>query len=329
MSASQAHIEEVLEPELVICDPHHHLWDLNGSRYLLSEFAADIGQGHRIESTVFVECTAFYSDEGPANLRYVGETAAIAELGNQADSGRYGPSRIAAGIVGRVDLNDVSTVEQALDAHLRAGQGRFKGVRHCAAWDPAPSIRRSHTDPPPNLYRSVAFQQGFAKLEPAGLSFDAWLYHPQIPDLTALARAFPDTPIMLDHVGGPLGIGPYAGRRDEVFAQWAGDIGELARCENVWVKLGGLGMTVCGFSFPKEEPRASSERLADAWRPYVDTCIEAFGAGRAMFESNFPMDKVSCSYTVLWNAFKRLAAGASAEEKAALFHDNAQAFYRL
>jgi L-fuconolactonase len=323
--------EEILEPDLPIVDPHHHLWDFPAHRYLLGDLLADTGSGHRIESTVFIECTACYRADGPSELRPLGETEFVNGIAAMSASGAYGPTRVAAGIVGLVDLTLGARAEEVLGAHMAAAGPRFKGIRHAAAWeDKAPEIHNSHTNPPPHLYRDDAkFREGFAALGRLNLSFDAWLYHPQIPDLTALARAFPQQPIVLDHVGGPLGLGWYADQRQEVLAAWRRDIRELASCANVCVKLGGLGMRINGFRFHHRERPPSSEELAAAWRPYVETAIEAFGPSRAMFESNFPVDKISGSYAVYWNAFKRLAAGASASEKAALFGGTAKRFYRL
>jgi predicted TIM-barrel fold metal-dependent hydrolase len=326
--------EEILEPGLPICDPHHHLWHFPDSRYLLEELLADIGPGdgfggHRVESTVFVECTAFYRARGPEPMKVVGETEFVAGVAAMADSGRYGPVRACEAIVGRADLGLGAAVDAVLKAHVAAGGGRFRGIRHAAGWDASEAVRNSHTEPSQHLYLEPAFREGFARLAPNGLSFEAWQYHTQLPDLLDLARAFPDTQIMLDHVGGPLGIGPYAGRRDEIFQTWRQSIRALAGCPNVWVKLGGLGMAICGFDHHRRAVLPGSAELAEAWRPYIETCIEAFGPERGMFESNFPVDKVSCSYEALWNAFKRLAAGASATEKARLFRDSARDFYRL
>jgi L-fuconolactonase len=321
--------EAILEPDLAICDPHHHLWDFQGSRYLLPELLADLESGHNIESTVFVECGSFYRAAGPEPMKYVGETEFVGGQAAMAASGRYGPVLACEGIVGRADLSGGAAVREVLESHVRAGNGRFKGVRHAGAYDPSPDIRRSHTAPPPGLYALPSFREGFAELGKLGLSFEAWQYHPQLGDVAALADAGPDVAIVLNHVGGPLGIGPYAGKRDEVFALWKAGIEDLARRPNVWVKLGGLGMTVCGFGFHRQDPRPGSDVLADAWRPYLETCIEAFGVSRGMFESNFPVDGASCDYAGLWNALKRVAAGASAAEKAALFKDNARRFYRL
>ena len=322
--------EPAMEPDLPICDPHHHLWDrAGGHRYLLSDLLADCAEGHRIESTVFIECRSFYRAGGPAAMRPVGETEFVNGAAAMSASGTYGPTRACAGIVGHANLSLGAAVEEVLAAHVAAGNGRFRGIRHSASWDDAPEIHNNHTGSPPGVYRDATFREGFAKLAAFGLSFEAWLYHPQLDDVADLARAFPDQPIVLDHVGGPLGAGPYAGRRDAVFADWKAAIGRVAACPNVHVKLGGLGMKICGFSFHQRPRAPSSEELADAWRPYLVTAIEAFGPERAMFESNFPVDKESCGYGNLWNAFKRIASGASADEKAALFHDTAVRFYRL
>jgi predicted TIM-barrel fold metal-dependent hydrolase len=218
-------------------------------------------------------------------------------------------------------------VQEVLEAHLRAGGGRFRGIRHITAWDA--TVRRPSNVVDPGLLGDAAFRTGFARLAANDLSFDAWLYHPQIPELTALARAFPDTRIVLNHFGGPLGIAAYAGRRDEVFADWSRSIRELATCPNVSVKLGGLGMPINGFDFDKEPEPPSSARLADAWRPYMETTIGAFGTARCMFESNFPVDKAAYGYAAYWNACKRLTAGASAGERTDLFSRTAARFYRL
>ncbi len=322
--------EEIIEPELPICDPHHHLWDYPGSsRYLLDELLADMNAGHNIESTVFVECGSFYRADGPEALRPVGETEFVNGQAAMSASGVYGPARACAGIVGFADLTLGAEVEEVLAAHMVAGGGRFRGIRHAGGWDDSVAVRNSHTNPPENLYGRDDFRAGFARLADFGLSFEAWQYHPQLPQVTALARAFPEQPIVLDHVGGPLGIGPYAGKRAEIFPVWATNIRELATCRNVVVKLGGLGMAVCGFDFHKRETLPGSAELAEAWAPYIETCIEAFGPDRCMFESNYPVDGVSCTYATLWNALKRTAAGASASEKALMFRDVARRVYRL
>lgn len=327
--------EETLDPGLPICDPHHHLWDhpkldaYKDHRYLLDDLLADTGSGHNVVSTVFVECASMYRAHGPDEMKPVGETEFVNGIAAMSASGTYGPTRVNAGIVGFADLGLGAAVAPVLEAHIAAGGGRFRGIRHAAGWDLSPNVNNSHTNPPASLYLDPTFRKGFACLAPLGLVFDAWLYHPQIPELTDLARAFPGTPIVLDHFGGPLGIGPYAGKRDEIFQQWKKDIAELAKCPNVMAKLGGINMKVSGFDWHKLDQPPGSEELAAATAPYYHYSIEHFGADRCMFESNFPVDKVTCSYNLLWNTFKRIAADCSDIEKADLFCGSATRFYRL
>jgi predicted TIM-barrel fold metal-dependent hydrolase len=319
--------EQILEPELRICDAHHHLWQRPSSRYLYEEFAGDLGSGHCVVSSVFVECEAMYRRGGPEALRPLGETE-FAESAAQLGLARQPGPRVCAGIVGYADLNLGSGIAAVLDAHL-ALSPRFRGIRHCAAWDGSEQIRNAHTHPFPQMLADPRFQQGFAELARRGLSFDAWVFHPQILEVAALARAFPETLIVLDHLGGPLGIGPYAGRRDEVFQAWRAGMRELAGCGNVMVKLGGIQMPLNGWGFHKQQQLPDSRHIAEATRHYYLEAIGLFGAGRCMFESNYPADQPSAAYATLWNVFKRIAAGCSAAEKAALFHDNAARAYRL
>ena len=325
--------EMALDAGLPIIDPHHHLWDRPRPRYLIDELSADIGApdqgGHNVLATVFVQCGAMYRAHGPEALKPVGETEFVAGQGAMADSGFYGRTRCNAAIVCHIDLTLGEETARVVEAHLAVAGGRLRGVRHATAHDPSPDVRTSSANPPAGLLADASFRRGFAQLARHGLNFDAWLYHPQIGELAALARAFPETTIVLDHCGGPLGVGPYAGRRDEVFASWRASIRDIAQASNVVVKLGGLGMAISGYDFHLQHDPPASQTLADAWRPWFETCIEAFGVERCMFESNFPVDKGSCSYTVLWNAFKRVAAGASAAERAALFHDAAARVYRI
>lgn len=321
--------EDILEPDLPIVDPHHHLWDRPGWRYLLDDLLADLNSGHRVIATVFVQCRSMHRAAGPEELRPVGETEFVNGVAAMSASDGYGPARVCAGIVGHADLRRGAAVQEVLEAHLRAGGGRFRGIRHIVAWDADQSTLNPNNPAPPGLLADPRFRAGFARLAPLDLSFDAWLYHPQIPELTTLARAFPDTRIVLNHVGGPLGLGFYAGHREEVFADWSASIRDLAGQPNVWVKLGGLGMRINGFGFERQPEPPSSPTLADAWRPYVETCVDAFGADRCMFESNFPVDKGSYPYAAYWNACKRLTGAASADEKANLFHRTAERFYRL
>lgn len=322
--------EDILDPDLTIVDPHHHLVDRpETGRYLLPDLLRDIGSGHNVVATVYLEWLSMYRAGGPSELRPVGEVEFANGVAAMAASGTYGATRICAGIVGHADLSLGASVAEVLEAMIAAGGGRFRGIRYITATHPEQASWGSSVLRPEHMLMDRKMREGFARLAPLGLSFDAWLYHTQLPELIDLARTFSETPIVLDHVGGPIGLGPYAGRRDEVFAEWRARIGELASCPNVHVKLGGLGMRMFGFAFHERELPPSSEELAAAWRPYIETCIEAFGASRAMFESNFPVDKGSCGYAALWNAFKRIAAGCSAAEKEALFSGTARAFYRL
>ena len=318
-------IEAPIDPDLPICDPHHHLWDRPGSTYLLPQLLRDTGSGHHVVQTVFVECDAGYRPDGPEALRPVGETEFV-----EAETAQTvgGPTAVAAGIVGYADLTLGDKVAAVLEAHMAASPARFRGIRHRTPWDPRPEVSRPG-GPPPGLLLDGRFRQGFACLPRYGLSFDAWLLHPQLMELVDLARAFPDVSIILDHVGGPLGIGPYAGQREAVFQAWKQSIAALAGCPNVSVKLGGLGMQICGFGWDRQTMPPSSTEMAEAMAPYYLWCIEQFGADRCMFESNFPVDGISSSYAVLWNAFKRIAHGASPHERAALFHDTAARVYRL
>ena len=320
--------EDIIDPERPICDPHHHLWDYPGSRYLLDELLADTGSGHNVVSTVFVECAAMYRADGPEAMQPVGETEFVNGVAAMAASGTFGDTRAALGIVSFADLTLGSAVGEVLDAHM-AVTPRFKGIRHAAGWDASPDVRNSHSRPAEHLLADADFRAGFAELGRRNLSFDCWLYHPQIPELTDLARAFPDTKIVLDHFGGPLGIGPYEGQREAIFERWCEDIKTLAQCPNVYAKLGGLVMAINGFGFNRRALPASSDELVAATEPWYAFAIEQFGPERCMFESNFPVDKVSCSYAVLWNSFKKMAAGYSAAQQQALFHDTAVSFYRL
>ena len=340
--------ESIIEPDLPIIDPHHHLWDLRpllgmfpeprhpfldtvarSAHYTFDQLLADTQSGHRILGTIFMECGAFYDPSRGEALKVVGEVEYVNGVAAQGASGLYGAFRPCAGIVGHADLMLGDGAKPVLEALIAAGNGRFRGIRHSGAWDADPNVLGPPFHAPEGLYRNASFREGFALLRELDLSFDAWLLEPQLRDVIDLARAFPDQPIVLDHCGTPLGIGPYAGKLDENFERWRGAIRELAQCENVVVKLGGLAMPFC--MMPDHGPTESvpSERLADMWRPYVETCIEAFGPQRAMFESNYPVDKWAGSYVTLWNALKRLASGASAEEKHALFAGTAARVYRV
>lgn len=318
--------EDILDPGQPIVDPHYHVWDMPGRRHLLDEVLANIRAGHDIRATVFVQCHAMYRADGPPALCPVGETEFATGIAAMSASGIYGPARINAGIVAFADLTLGAAAGAVLDAHARVAGARLKGVRHITAWHADAGLLNPANIVRPGMMAEAGFRAGFAELAPRGLVFDAWLLHPQLDDLAALAAAFPETTIVLNHLGGPIGIGPYAGRRADAFAEWRAGIRTLAARPNVAVKLGGLGMALAGFGFDHATP---SSTLAEAWTPYVAECVDAFGAARCMFESNFPVDLATCRYATLWNAFKRIARDASAAERAALFHATATRIYRL
>jgi predicted TIM-barrel fold metal-dependent hydrolase len=323
--------EAALEPDLPIIDPHHHFWESEPrGRYLLPELLADIGGGHNIVSTVFLECRAMYRKDGPRERAALGEVEFVNGIAAMSASGGYGPCRVAEAIVSGGDLTVGAHVRELFEAQIAAAGGRLRGMRHGVATDSNEAISKHVSRVVPlHQVMDARFREGFAQLAPLGMSFESWQYHPQIPDATDLARAFPDTTIILNHVGGVLGVGPYSGRRAEVLAGWRKDINELAKCPNVYCKLGGIGMVSFGFDFHERDVPPSSEDLAAAWRQYIEPCIEAFGVNRCMFESNFPPDKQSCGYTELWNAFKRITANASAAEKKALYSGTAAKVYRI
>ncbi|UOR08043.1 amidohydrolase family protein [Qipengyuania flava] len=340
--------EEILEPELPIIDPHHHLWDLRplvpafpeprhafieaiagAAYYTFDELHADTHSGHNVVGTVFMECGAFYDASRADALKPVGEVEFVNGVAAQGASGLYGDYRPCAAIIGHADLAHGDGVRPVVEALLAAGNGRFKGIRHAGAWDADPEVLGPPFHAPEGLYAADSFREGFAAYADYGLTFDAWLLEPQLGDVLDLARAFPDQQIVLDHCGTPLGIACYRGKQHERFDSWRRSIRALAECPNVAVKLGGLAMAFCGLPEDGPDKGHGSEHLAGLWRPYIETCIEAFGTDRAMFESNYPVDRWGASYPVLWNAFKRLATGHSEDEKRALFAGTAARIYDI
>jgi L-fuconolactonase len=333
--------EEAIEPYLPICDPHHHLWDTPDSvpesqipvshrhihHYLLNELLRDIGGAHNIVKTIFIECRSMYRKEGPPEFRPLGETEFVQGIAAQMASGQYGNTEVASGIVGFADLMLGSAVAPVLEAHIAASRRRFRGVRYITTWDASKEIESRAKGP--GLLLDSKFREGFACLNRYGLSFDSFLYPSQLSDLVGLARAFPDTPIILNHIARPLGIGPYAGKRQEIFEVWKKGMADLATCHNVVVKLGGFGNTTSGFGWHEQPISPNSSDLTRAMTPYFDWCIEKFGTNRCMFESNFPVDRISYSYNVVWNAFKRYSKNFSSVERSQLFHDTAVKIYRL
>jgi L-fuconolactonase len=321
-------IEEPLDPSLPICDAHHHLWYNNDINYTVEDFLQDISGGHNVCRTVFVESRLMLKKDGPPEMQPVGETEFVRKITTRAKGGSGRMPAIAAGIIGFADLTMGAYVVPVLEAHITAGKKRFRGVRYTTAWDASRDIK-SRRDVTRGLLGDRKFREGFATLRRYGLSFDAWLYHPQLMELVELAREFPDIPIIVDHAGGPLRIGPYALKRGAAFEEWKRGIEALSGCRNVYMKLGGLGMKISGYRWNEADKPPRSTELAGVFGPYYLWCIECFGVARCMFESNFPVDNASYSYTVLWNAFKRITANFSNAERQALFHDTAVNVYHL
>ncbi len=310
-------VEPILEPDLPIVDPHHHLWERDGNTYLMPELLTDMKSGHNIVATVFEECHSMYRTDGPEEEASLGETEFVTGLASD---------RACQRMVGRVDMMLGSRAKGLLERHIAVSGGRFTAIRQSTAWDGSDKVHK--VVPTPEMLRDVTFRQGVACLAPLHIAFDAWVYHPQIQEVAELAAAFPNTQIVLNHVGSPILGGPYASMRDQVFVDWRASMAALSRHPNVTVKLGALPIRLPGSTANRDLP-PSSEEVATAWRPWLETCIELFGADRCMFESNFPVQKRWCSYAVVWNAFKRIASGASAAEKAALFAGTASRVYRL
>ena len=300
--------EETLDPSLPICDPHHHLWagrtGVTPQDYLLDDFLADINSGHNVVSTIFIECGTMFSTDGRIAFRPIGETQLANEVAAMSASGRYGNTRVAAGIVGTAYLNDGDSVGAVLDAQLATGGKRFKGIRQAAVSDNDPSVPNHRTNPPRELYGEQEIPRGFSHLAPRDLGFEAWCYHPTTPGTDRARTMFPGTTIILDHFGRPLGAGPYAGRVDEVFNSWREAILPLSRFPNVFAKLGGIAMEVNGHSWHTRHRPPGSQELLGATRRYYDYTIEIFGTDRCMFESNFPVDRISTSYNVLWECIQ-------------------------
>src|SRR5215475_485908 len=327
-------LEPTLEPELPICDPHHHFWDLRTARipyqrYLLHELADDMRSGHNVRSTVFIEARAMYRADGAEEMRPVGEVEFVQGLAAASASGLYGPGRAAAAIVGHANLLLGDRVAPVLEALQAASPNRFRGIRHSVTWDPHPEVENTAAHKIEKQLASDQFRTGARVLARRGLSLEGWMYFPQLPELADFAKAVPDLTIILNHIGGLMRVGPYANRDDEVLGTWRSGIAAVAACPNVTIKLGGLGMPRTGFDWHTRSKPISSEELAASMAPWLTYCIEQFGPNRCMFESNFPVDKVSFSYNVMYNAFKRFSKGYAAAERAAMFHDTEAPVYRI
>jgi L-fuconolactonase len=325
-----AFAEEVIHPEIPIIDAHHHLQQDGKGRYLFHESVADMATGHNFIATVHVQARSMMRVEGPAHLRDIGEIEYARGAAAMAATGLYGGVRMCEAIVGWADFRlDPGLVTEILDASEGAAGGRFRGVRQIAPWVSGELAEAMPLNAPEGLLRDPQFRRGFAELARRGLSFDAWVFHPQLDEVASLADEFPDTPIILNHLGGRLGVGQYAGRFEKEYADWSASLHSLAKRGNVMVKIGGLGMLYGGFDFHTRENPPTSEELAKAWGPFIREAIDAFGPERAMMESNFPVDNQTASFPVIWNALKRATAGYTAVERGMLFHGTALRAYRL
>ena len=327
--------EEIIDPDLPIIDPHHHLWPApsrtdgipKDQYYLLKDLWEDTSSGHNVVKTVFVECGQGYYDKGPEAFKSVGETEFVVGVAKESSSD---PSKAQiSAIVSHANMMLGDSVGEVLEAHIDKGEGLFKGIRHAGGWDDSEEVRNSHSNPIQHIYLDDMFQRGIEQLEARNLTFDSWHYHNQIKDLTELAKNFPSLVIIHDHFGGPLGIGKYEGQREGIFKKWKEDITELAECPNVYSKLGGMAMPINGWDWHKGDRPATSDELVSAQKAYYLHTIKVFGTERCMFESNFPVDKQSISYPVLWNALKKIALGFSTKEKEDLFFNTAKKVYSL
>lgn len=321
-------VEAAIEPGLEIVDAHHHLWeaDTGYGRYTLDDLRLDTDAGHNVVETVFIDCGSGYRTDGPEHLRPIGETEYVAGCAGRSD--RSAGAKITA-IVGHADLTLGSAVTEVLEAHVEAAGGRFKGIRHSGARLDDAAVPTSRTQPPVNLYAQEDFRAGARSLGAMGLSYEAWQYHPQLPMVAELARAVPELNIVVNHIGGPAGVGSYAGRRSEVLEDVRRDLAPLAELDNVYVKLGGIGMSRYGTDWLPVGRPPTSDEVAGEWGDILKWCIEAFGPARSMFESNYPVDGETTAYGVLWNAFKKVSTGYSETERADLFAGTARRFYRL
>jgi predicted TIM-barrel fold metal-dependent hydrolase len=318
--------ETILDPDREIVDPHHHLWDRGGSQYLLEHLWSDTESGHKVSETMFVECRAGYLDDGPEHLRPIGETRFVTEI---AEASAETPDRATiAGIVAHADLAHPA-LDETLNAHEDASHGLFRGIRHAGAHEPHADALRIPGRAPKGLYFDEAYRAGVARLGERGLTFDTWHYHHQNQDFVQLAKSVPGTTMVLDHFGTPLGVGPYSGRRTEIFAAWKDDIAAIAECPNVVAKVGGLAMPDNGFGWEARDTPATSDEFVAAQAPYYHHALACFGPERCMFESNFPVDRTSISYPVLWNGLKKIAANYDDAAQDQLFSGTARRTYRL
>ncbi len=321
------HKEETIDPERPIIDPHHHFWP-GDMHYLLEDLWQDTESGHNVKKTVFIECSQEYLKVGDKDFAPVGETIFVKNICDLAKKEKHRTQ--IEGIVGHVNLMiGAEKTVSVLKSHLEVGGALFKGIRHAGGWDHHPELSNSHHNPPKNLYLNETFLASLNELSNLNLSFEAWQYHHQVNQVKKIAELLPKLKIVLNHFSGPIGIGPYANKKDEIFEIWKTDIRELAKHENVYAKLGGMAMPINGYEFHKQVSPATSDQLVQEQKHYYHYLISNFGPERCMFESNFPVDKQSISYNVVWNAFKKMAKSYTSEDKDLMFYKTAESFYKL
>ena len=325
--------EQAIESDLPICDPHHHLWDkrferIPYQRYLLEELLLDVNSGHNVKSTVFIEAESMIRAKGPEHLKPVGEVEFVQGVAASSESGLYGETQVAAGIVGSANLHLGDKVRPALEALQQASPNRFKGIRHRVTWDPHGNLPGVSSNNEKGQLLNDNFRKGARILANMNLTLEGWLFFHQLPELADFAKSVPNLTIILNHIGGLIRIGPYLNNQ-EVITTWKKGISQVAKYPNVMIKLGGMGMEMQGFNWHDRVVPIGSEELAKEMAPYLQYCIEQFGPDRCMFESNFPVDKISYSYTVMYNAFKKFSKSYSDSERASMFHDNAVKIYAL
>lgn len=320
--------EQALEPDLPIIDTHLHHWHREHHRYFVEQYAQDLAaSGHKVIATVAEDCGAMFRMDGPEHLRCIGETEFMVGMAAMAASGKYTACRVAAAIVAQVNLTLGERTREQLEAHEEASNGRLRGVRHTAKWDADPVVRGKVGPGRAGLLLEPEFGKGLDVAASMGLAFDVSIYHAQLPDVIALARAHPNANIVVIHSASPVGYASYAGKEAEVHATWLKDMKQLASCPNVSIKMGGLLMNLANFDFTKAERPPTSSELVPLWQPYIEPCIELFGAERCMVAGNFPVDKAGLTYGSVWNMFKRITMGCSADEKRMIYSDTARRVY--
>ena len=323
--------EETLEPEIAICDPHHHFWvhrpePADYQQYLLPDLAGDVNSGHNVHSTVFIEVRCEYRTDGPDEMKPVGEVEYVQTIADASASGSHGPTKAAAAIIGHADLKLGEGVRPVLEAMQAASPNRFRGVRHSVGWDESRELANREIK---GALGTDGYRTGAKVLAGMGLILENSLYFHQASELADFARALPELTIVLNHIGGLVRVGPYANRDEYVLPEWRKGIELMAKAPNIVLKLGGVGQTRFAYGWDERETPVGSEELAETLGPLMNHCIEQFGPERCMFESNYPVDKISYSYNVLFNAFKRLSKSYSATDRANLFHGTAARVYNI